>query len=151
MDSAQSADKMFPISLWVLCARLVQERWLWIDGTSELSEPGGCCASVLSSVPKPAHPLLWVRREYSQGKWVHTIYKLSPVWLASRTILCPSSSSHTQPSYHALYREGGVWSPSPNPPDITKEGGNYSPELCWSRLSSLGRPLTHHTKLTNTQ
>lgn len=101
----------------------------------------GCSASVLFSMPKPGHPLLWVRKEYSQGKWVYSIYKLSRVRLAHRTILCPSSSSHTQPSYHALYRAGGVWSPFPNPPDINKEGGNYSQQLCWSSLSSLGRPL----------
>lgn len=110
----------------------------------------GCCASVLFSMPKPSHTLLWVRREYSQCKWVYSIYKLSPGGLASRTILCPSSSSHTQPSYHgsALYREGGVWSLSPHPPDITRDRGNYSQQLCWSSLSSLGRPLnsSHQAK-----
>lgn len=93
------------------------------------------------SMPKPSHPLLWVRKEYSQCKWLYNVYKLSPRGLASRTILCLNSSSHTQPSYHALYREGAVWSPSPNPPDITRERGNYSQQLCWSSLFSLGRPL----------
>lgn len=140
MDSTQSADNFSNFSLSSLCQISPREMVMdWWHIRAQRAR--GCCASALFSMPKPGHPLLWVRREYSQGKWVYSIYKLSPVQLAQRTILCPSSSFHTQPSYHALYRAGGVRSPSPNPPDISKKGGNYSQQLCWSSLSRLGTPL----------